>query len=119
MEPIGPHNQNGPFSRHHFCQKILRTFVKTLAIESIGSHNQNDPFSRSNKPQRNYEASFPSWPKRPTFKVKQTLEQNFTWTSVKTLSIELVGPYGQNGLFSRSNEPQSRKTPYFTDFHVL
>ncbi|KAG5593562.1 hypothetical protein H5410_044076 [Solanum commersonii] len=32
--------------------------------------------------------------------------QNFTWTSVKTLAIEPIGPHGKNGQFSRSYEPQ-------------
>ncbi|KAG5568910.1 hypothetical protein H5410_064073 [Solanum commersonii] len=37
--------------------------------------------------------------------------QNLTWTSVKTLSIEPIGSHGQNGSFSRLNDPQSRTLP--------
>jgi len=83
-----------------------------------------------------YGASWPSRPKRPIFKVKLSSEQvnpqfcrfscaivhkffgdpelrhhfcdNFSWTSVKTLPMELVGPHGQNGPFSWSNDTQSR-----------
>ncbi|KAG5574363.1 hypothetical protein H5410_054497 [Solanum commersonii] len=101
-------------------------------MEPVGPHDQNGPFSRSNKPQ----SIWPSRPKRPIFKVKQALEpvnpsfcqfscaivhgffadlefephfcQNFSWTSVKTLVIMPVGPHGQNGPLSRSNEPRSR-----------
>jgi len=31
--------------------------------------------------------------------------KNYTRTSIKTLSMEPVDPHGQNGPFSRSNEP--------------
>ncbi|KAG5569106.1 hypothetical protein H5410_058872 [Solanum commersonii] len=37
--------------------------------------------------------------------------ENFTWTSVKTLPMEPIGPYGQNVPFSRSNDLQSRILP--------
>ncbi|KAG5578681.1 hypothetical protein H5410_049308 [Solanum commersonii] len=38
---------------------------------------------------------------------QRQLCQKLTWTSGKTLAIEPVGYHGQNGPFSRSNEPQS------------
>ncbi|KAG5607808.1 hypothetical protein H5410_029300 [Solanum commersonii] len=44
--------------------------------------------------------------------------QKFTLTSVKTLVMEVIGHNSQNGLFTRSNEPQSRKTPHFANFHL-
>ncbi|KAG5582372.1 hypothetical protein H5410_052999 [Solanum commersonii] len=37
---------------------------------------------------------------------------------IKTLAIESVGPDGQNGPFSRLNDPGSRSTPHFVDFRV-
>ncbi|KAG5593549.1 hypothetical protein H5410_044063 [Solanum commersonii] len=80
--------------------------------------------------------NWPARLKRPIFKVKRYLEQvkplfcrfscaivhgffgdlefrphfcqNFTWTSIKTLPMEPVGPHGQNDLFLRSNDLRSR-----------
>ncbi|KAG5627716.1 hypothetical protein H5410_012934, partial [Solanum commersonii] len=62
-----------------------------------------------------YGASWFRRPNRPIFKVKRALEQNSdmtfaktnSWTSVKSLVMEAVGPNGQIGPFSRSNESQS------------
>ncbi|KAG5578677.1 hypothetical protein H5410_049304 [Solanum commersonii] len=98
----------------------------------VGPHSQNIPFSRSNDPRSRclfrlrYGAICPSRPKRPIFKVKRPPEkftilfgdpelrphfcQTFSWMSVKTLGMELVGPHGQNVPFSRSTEPRSK--PY-------
>ncbi|KAG5603467.1 hypothetical protein H5410_024959 [Solanum commersonii] len=91
-----------------------QTFVKTLPIEPVRSHGQNNLFSRSNdswsrpylwsqlaltvktthfqgqtipEADLTYGASWPSRPKRPIFKVKQSPKQ----TSVKTLPMEPVG----------------------------
>ncbi|KAG5574357.1 hypothetical protein H5410_054491 [Solanum commersonii] len=114
-------------SDHYFCQNFTWTSVKTLPIDLVGPHGQNNPFSRSNDPRSRscwltqpkrpifkvkpspkqeltYGASWPSPPKHPIFKVKRFPKQ----TSVKTLSIEPVGPHGQNVPFSRSNDPRSR-----------
>ncbi|KAG5569107.1 hypothetical protein H5410_058873 [Solanum commersonii] len=163
-QPVGPHSQNGPFSRLNDPRKFQPHFcinLQTLSIESVGTHGQNDPFSKSNDPQISqlalmvktthfqgqtipgadlkYGASWPSWPNRPIFKVKRSPEKvnppfcryscdivheifgdleflphfchNLTWTSVKTISIELVGTHSQNDPFSRSNDPRSRTLP--------
>ncbi|KAG5568921.1 hypothetical protein H5410_064084 [Solanum commersonii] len=40
----------------------------------------------------------------------QTIPEQFTWTSIKRLPLETVGPHGQNGPFSRSNDPRSSWT---------
>ena len=45
--------------------------------------------------------------------------QIFVWTSVKTLSMQSVGPHGPYDPFWRSNEPRSEHTPHFDDFRVL
>ncbi|KAG5613684.1 hypothetical protein H5410_013508, partial [Solanum commersonii] len=116
MESVGPHGQNGPFSRSNDLRR------RPLAMEQVGPYGQNNLFSRSNDPLR----SWPSWPKRPIFKVEQAPEQfpiffgdpelqphfyqNFPWTSIKTLAMEPNDPHGQNRPFPRSNEPRSR--PY-------
>ena len=45
--------------------------------------------------------------------------QNFLCTSVKTLSLQPVGPHGQSDPFSRSNEPWSVHTLHLEDFRVV
>ena len=45
--------------------------------------------------------------------------QIFSWTSVKTLSMNTVGHHGLSGPFGGSNEPRSEHTPHFDDFRVL
>ncbi|KAG5569108.1 hypothetical protein H5410_058874 [Solanum commersonii] len=124
-----------PEFRPYFCKTFTWTSVKTLSMELVGPHGQNGPFSRSNKPRSSYGASWPSRPKQPILKVKLSPEQvnppfcqflyaivhgifgdpklpphfckNFNWTYVKTLHMELVGPYNQNSSFSRSNDLES------------
>ncbi|KAG5607812.1 hypothetical protein H5410_029304 [Solanum commersonii] len=64
MEPVGHHGQNGTFKRsneplheillfpefrYHFCQKIIWTSIKTLAMDPICHHGHNGPFKRSNE----------------------------------------------------------------------
>ncbi|KAG5613726.1 hypothetical protein H5410_013550, partial [Solanum commersonii] len=120
-----------------------QTSVKTLAMELVHHHGQNGPFSRSNKarsrygaswsprPKRpifnvkrapeHYGANWSPWLKQPIFKVKRSPKQNydviftkkFTWTSVKTLSMELVGHHGQTDPFSRSNDPRRSPRDFF------
>ncbi|KAG5608033.1 hypothetical protein H5410_019314 [Solanum commersonii] len=68
MDQVGPHSQNGPFSRSndprsspwnfcdpkfppHFFQNFTWTSVKTLAMEPVVHHVQNGSFSRLNDPQ--------------------------------------------------------------------
>ncbi|KAG5613700.1 hypothetical protein H5410_013524 [Solanum commersonii] len=89
------HGQNGPFSRipTSFEPKFYMEVVKTYPMDSVVPHGENDQFSMSNDPQ----SSWPSRPKRPIFKVKRSR----SWTSVKTLPMELVGPLSQNAPFSR------------------
>ena len=45
--------------------------------------------------------------------------QIYSWTSVKTLSMNTVGHHGLSDPFGRSNEPRSEHTPHFDDFRVL
>ena len=45
--------------------------------------------------------------------------QIYSWTSVKTLSMHMVGHHGFSDPFGRSNEPRSEHTPHFDDFRVL
>ena len=44
---------------------------------------------------------------------------NFSWTSIKTFSMHPVGHHVLYDPFGRSNDPQSKHTPYFDDFRVL
>ncbi|KAG5593551.1 hypothetical protein H5410_044065 [Solanum commersonii] len=96
MDPVNPHGQNDTFSswpshpkqpifevkrppkqftifivylefRPHFHQIFLWRSAKTLAMEPVVPHNQNIPFS----------SQFSLMPKRPIFKVKRPLKQNF------------------------------------------
>ncbi|KAG5578673.1 hypothetical protein H5410_049300, partial [Solanum commersonii] len=126
-----------PAFRPHFCKKFTWTSVKTLPMEPVGLHGHNGPFSKSNNPRSSDGASWPSRPKGPIFKVKRFAEQTFVknllWSQLDlttktahsqcqrilgaakppillifvTLRMETVGPHGQNGPFSRSNNPQS------------
>ena len=45
--------------------------------------------------------------------------QIFSWTSVKTLSMQTVGHHGLSDPFGGSNKPRSEHTPHFDDFRVL
>uniref|UniRef100_A0A3Q7IEW5 Uncharacterized protein n=1 Tax=Solanum lycopersicum TaxID=4081 RepID=A0A3Q7IEW5_SOLLC len=45
--------------------------------------------------------------------------QIFSWTSVKTFSMHMVGHQGLYDPFGMSNEPRSEHTLQFDDFHVL
>ncbi|KAG5608042.1 hypothetical protein H5410_019323 [Solanum commersonii] len=49
-------------------------------------------------------------------KFRRHFHQKFTWSSVKTLVMNPVGHHGQNGLFSKSNNPWSRKPPILPIF---
>ncbi|KAG5607806.1 hypothetical protein H5410_029298 [Solanum commersonii] len=114
-----------------FTINFTLTSVKTFAMETIGHHTQTDPFTRSNNPRNSWSLQ----PKQLICKVKRSPEQvnphfddlefgrhfcqNFTWTFIKTLIMEPVNQHGQNGPFTRCNEPRSRLTPHFADFQVL
>ncbi|KAG5628344.1 hypothetical protein H5410_000061 [Solanum commersonii] len=126
MDLVGPHGQNGPFSRSNDPRSSWPTQPRrpiftvkqypeqTLPMEPVGPHVQNGPFSRiltSFLPKFYldvsydliYGASWPSRPKWPILKIKRSPE-----TSIKTLPMELVAPHGQNGPFTRSNKPKSK-----------
>ena len=45
--------------------------------------------------------------------------QIFSWTSVKTLSMDTVGHHGLSFPFGGSNEHRREHTPHFDDFPVL
>ncbi|KAG5588772.1 hypothetical protein H5410_049206 [Solanum commersonii] len=67
-----------------------------LALMAKTSHFQG---STSPRADLSYGSNWPSWPKHPIFKVKRSPEQN--------LSMEPIGPIGENVPFSRSNEPRA------------
>ncbi|KAG5568922.1 hypothetical protein H5410_064085, partial [Solanum commersonii] len=178
IEPIGPHVQNGPFSRSnnfrrswpsqpkrpifkvkrsqeqvnpsfcrysctighgffgdpefrpHIFQNFTSTSVKTLPMESVGPHDQKGPFSwlndpKNRRPLRPYLWSQLAITAKTTHFLDQTIPRavheffgepkirphfchNITWTSVKFLPMDLVGPHVQNDPFSRLNNPRNR-----------
>ncbi|KAG5609215.1 hypothetical protein H5410_020496 [Solanum commersonii] len=67
-------------------------------MKPIGPEGQMDAFSSSNEPQ-----SSPCIFCDPRFWL--VFGRNFSWTSAKTLVMELVGPEGQIDAFSSSNDP--------------
>ncbi|KAG5576392.1 hypothetical protein H5410_056526 [Solanum commersonii] len=120
MEVIGPNGKTGPFSRsnEHNAGNPPLEFANFRVLESMDLLVNRIPNVN-----------------RPIFKVKQSPERvnpsifefscaivhasfgdldfrchfckNNSWTSIKTLVMELVGLDGQTGLFSRSNNPLS------------
>ncbi|KAG5576388.1 hypothetical protein H5410_056522 [Solanum commersonii] len=121
-----------PYFRCHFCQKKLWTSVETLALEFVGPHRSTSPFSRSNDPRS---GPWIFWSFSTSFLLKffmdvrqdlknvvgctRRVKQPIVKASLKTLSMELVGPDGKTDPFSRSNNPQGRYTPRFVDFQTL
>ncbi|KAG5569109.1 hypothetical protein H5410_058875 [Solanum commersonii] len=132
--------------RPHFCKNFSRTSVKTLPMELVGPHGQNGPFSRSNKPRSKpylwsqlaltaktahfqghmipgadltYGSSWPSWPKRPIFKVKRSPKQNFIIIFAKILHERPLRPYLRSHLalttkmahFQGQTIPEAGKPP--------
>ncbi|KAG5582385.1 hypothetical protein H5410_053012 [Solanum commersonii] len=114
MEPVGLDGQNDPFSRLNDPRIIM-----TLAMESFGPYGQNDPFSRSKDLQSRISMSFllKFFMDFTIFfgylEIQRHFCQNFSWTYVKTLDMEPVGPDGPNDPFSRSNNPQSSSPSFF------
>uniref|UniRef100_A0A3Q7GK14 Uncharacterized protein n=1 Tax=Solanum lycopersicum TaxID=4081 RepID=A0A3Q7GK14_SOLLC len=51
--------------------------------------------------------------------ISTILCQIFSWTFVKTLSMHTAGHHGLSDPFGRSNEPRSKHTPHFDDFHYF
>ncbi|KAG5569105.1 hypothetical protein H5410_058871 [Solanum commersonii] len=116
--------------RSYFCQNFTWRSVKTLPMEPFDPHDQTGPFSGSNEPRsrrplRPYLWSQLALMDKTAHFQGQTISeavngifgdpdfqsnfcQNITCKSVKTLFIEPVGTYGQNGPFSWSNDPQSK-----------
>ncbi|KAG5582387.1 hypothetical protein H5410_053014 [Solanum commersonii] len=82
-------------------------------MQPVGPDSQNDPFSRSNNPGAGKPPILPIFVcyNSPSFLViwnsDVILVENFSCTSVKTLAMEPVVPDGQNGSFSRSNDPRT------------
>ncbi|KAG5578869.1 hypothetical protein H5410_049496 [Solanum commersonii] len=113
MDSIGPERQTSPFS----------SFVKTLVMESISPKGKMGPFSSSNEPRAGqppfcqfscdtfHGFLYPWIFGDPEF--LRVFGRCFSWTSVKTLLIESVGPKGQTGLFSGSNDPRASKPPFY------
>ncbi|KAG5578700.1 hypothetical protein H5410_049327 [Solanum commersonii] len=123
------------------------TSVKTVDMEPVGHHGQNGPFEGQTIPDADlrYGISWSPRLKRPIIKVKQASEQStrfygalkfrrhfcqkFTWTSINTLNMDPVGQHGQNGPFTRSNEPRNLsygaswsprpKQPIYKNFDVI
>ncbi|KAG5576418.1 hypothetical protein H5410_056552 [Solanum commersonii] len=116
-EMVGPDGKIGLFSRvhgsfgdpnflHHFCKNISWTSWKTLAMEPIGPNGFLTSFLlkffvdiRHDLSYEYIHGSFGD----PYF--RRHFCQKFSWTSVKTLAMEMVGPDEQTGPFSRSVKP--------------
>ncbi|KAG5582345.1 hypothetical protein H5410_052972 [Solanum commersonii] len=123
MEPIVPDGQNGSFSRSNDPRSRPKLWSQ-LSLMTKTSHLQG---------QTNLEAALTA--KTTHFHVQTTpgagkplilpiscaidhgflviriptsFFENFSWTYVKNLAMEPVVPDGQNGLFSRSNDPRSK-----------
>ncbi|KAG5581224.1 hypothetical protein H5410_051851, partial [Solanum commersonii] len=95
--------------------------VKPLEMEPIGPDGQIDQFSYSNDPQSSNGASWSQRENGPIFKFQRAPKKVYPHfrlfscaiidgylTSVKTLAMEPIGPFGYTGPFFCSNEPQSR-----------
>ncbi|KAG5578685.1 hypothetical protein H5410_049312 [Solanum commersonii] len=127
-----------PKLRCQFCQKLTWTSVKILAMDLRHCQNNpftNSNKPRAGKPPilpifvcytprhfvvtQNSDVIFANNLNGPlvlystTFYGEPKFQRNFcqkpTWTSVKTLAMEPGGCYGQNGSFTRSNEPRAGK----------
>ncbi|KAG5574359.1 hypothetical protein H5410_054493 [Solanum commersonii] len=72
-------------------------------MKPVGPNDQNDPILRSKEPRSSYGANWPSRSKRPIFMIKRSPKQ----MPVKIFNMEPVGPNGQNGLVSWSNNLQT------------
>ncbi|KAG5598147.1 hypothetical protein H5410_039379 [Solanum commersonii] len=116
IEPVGPHGQNSPFSRFNkprssygvsWPSQPKRPIFK---VKRASEQNSNFIFAETfhGRPlDLSYGASWRSRLKRPIFKVKRASEQPKNFINVvNTLSMEPVGPHGQNDPFSRSNDPR-------------
>ncbi|KAG5582358.1 hypothetical protein H5410_052985 [Solanum commersonii] len=95
MEPVGPDGLKLPIF------KVKRVLEQTLAMERVGLTVKTAQLQGQTSPRADlsYGACCPCRLKQTIFKVKRSLEQ--------ILAIDPVGTNGQNGLFSRSNEPRS------------
>ena len=79
-------------------------------METIGPDVQNDPFSRlkslvvGKSPILPIFVYYSAWIFGDS-EFKRNFFSKFLWTSINTLSMEIVGPEGQNDPFSSSYEP--------------
>ncbi|KAG5593545.1 hypothetical protein H5410_044059 [Solanum commersonii] len=87
----------------HIFADIFHGSVKTLAMDPDGLTAKTAHF-QGQTILENVHEFFDDPEFRPSFC------QKFSWTFVKTLAMEFVGPDGQNGPFLRSNDPQSRNS---------
>ncbi|KAG5582351.1 hypothetical protein H5410_052978 [Solanum commersonii] len=103
MEPIGYDEQNNSNSRSNYPRRrfppILLIFVCYSSPSLLVIRNFDVIFAKNFM---DYTIFFGN----PEF--QRQFCRNLSWTSVKTLTMEEVGPYGQNNLFSRSYDPWSR-----------
>ncbi|KAG5582356.1 hypothetical protein H5410_052983 [Solanum commersonii] len=116
-----------------FVSKNSWTYVKTLVMEPVYSDGKNDPFSSSPSflEIQNYDVIFAEIFHRRSLQpwlcsqLASNSQNNpvqgqmipgagkplfcrfLCITSIKILAMEPIGTDGQNGLFSRSNDPQS------------
>ena len=93
-------------------------------MHTVCHHGFSGPFGRSNEPRSEHTPHFDDfrvllhsifW----VIGIQTSKMQNFSWTSVKTLSMHTVGHHGLSDPFGGSNEPRSEHTPHFNDFRVL
>ncbi|KAG5582359.1 hypothetical protein H5410_052986 [Solanum commersonii] len=122
MEPVGPDDQNGPFSSSNEPQsswpwrqkrptlKVKRSPEQTLGMEPVDPDGQLAHFQGQNEPRSC----------SPSFLVIQNSNVLFAEIFHKRpiLDMEHVGTDVQNDPFSRSNEPRSRNFSW-TSFKTL
>ncbi|KAG5569180.1 hypothetical protein H5410_058946 [Solanum commersonii] len=128
MESMDDDGKIGPFSRSNdtrsefstsFLKKFFMHVRQNLAMDLIGPDRQTNPFSRfpvsflpkyfmDVRQDLNYGANWSLPENRVIFNVKRAPKR----TSVKTLTMEAVGPNGKISQFSRSNNPRRGRISY-------
>ncbi|KAG5591694.1 hypothetical protein H5410_042208 [Solanum commersonii] len=125
IEPVGPDGQIGPFSRSNkpkvgkppFCQFFMYIVHRFLMIQNSDVIYAKKIYGHSLRTYPLISSSF-----RQLVLTGESIHfqgQRSPRTSIKTIVIKSVGPNGQTGPFSRSNEPQSRQTSLLPIFCML
>ncbi|KAG5568903.1 hypothetical protein H5410_064066 [Solanum commersonii] len=123
MEPVGPQGLNGPLSRSNDPRRCpLRPYIRSqLALTYKTTHFLDQTIPRAGKSLfSRFSCTILSLTAKTTHLHGQTIIgvvfgdgeyrpyfcENFTWTSVKTLPMDPVGPHSQNDPFSGLNNPR-------------